>query len=122
MAKKKIKYVLDGALKKEIISKSEDNSMIAEDKEPERFYCNFKIHKPHEKILPPRLLISGCKRIRENIGRYVEYHIGKESTKHDTFLKDTPDFPRIIDRMNHGAELHPELLFSQWLPNPCTQI
>ena len=67
MAKKKIKYVLDEALKKEIISKSEYNSMIAENKEPERFYFNFKIHKPHEKILPPRLLISGCKSIRENI-------------------------------------------------------
>ena len=110
IAKNKIKHALDKALEREIISKTEYTAMIADDKEAGRFYCNLKVHEPHKETPPPRPLISGCNSITENIATYVNYHIGEEATKHDTFLQDTPDFLRIIDRINHGAALNPSTI------------
>ena len=33
--------------------------MTADDKGAGRFYCNFKVHKEHNDIPPPRLITSG---------------------------------------------------------------
>ena len=107
-AKKEIKDVLDEAIEDNIISKKEYNAMIAEDKNPGRFYCNLKVHKEHEHIPPPRPLISGFGSITENIGIFVKHHIHDEATKHETYLQDTPDFLRIIERINKGKKLHPK--------------
>ena len=68
--------------------------MIATDKEPGRFYCNFKVHKPHEpnKAPPERPIISGSGSITEGIGEYVHYQIKDLGTQHDSYIQDTPDF------------------------------
>lgn len=110
MPKNKIKNVLDKGLEKEIISKSDYDAMIAENKKPGRFYCNLKVHKPHDHIPPPRPIISGSESITENIGTFVEHHIHSEATKHKSFLQDTPHFLRIIDRINKGEKLHPKTM------------
>ena len=41
-AKNKIKHVLEEALEKQIISKEEFNAMEPDEKNPSKFYCNFK--------------------------------------------------------------------------------
>ena len=84
--------------------------MIAENKSAGCFYCNLKIHKPHDHIPPPRPLISGSESITENIGKYVEHHIHNEATKHKSYLQDTPHFLRIIDRINRGPKLNPKTM------------
>ena len=69
--------------------------MCPEGKQPSKFYCNFKVHKPHEHgTAPPpeRPILSGSGSIMENLGGYVAYNIQELSTKHETYLKDTPDF------------------------------
>ena len=110
IAKNKIKNVLDKGLEEESISKSEYDAMIAENKKPGRFYCNLKVHKPHDHIPPPRPIISGSESITENIGTFVEHHIHDEATKHKAFLQDTPHFLRIIERINKGEKLHPKTM------------
>ena len=51
---------------------------------------------------PVRPLISGSNSVTENIEKYVEYHI-KDSA---SYLQDTPDFLRLIDKINEGPTLH----------------
>ena len=67
---------------------------------------NLKVHKPHLNIPPPRPLISGSGSITENIATYVEYHIKEIASEHESYLQDTPDFLRIIDKINRGPKLH----------------
>ena len=67
----------------------------------------FKVHKPHQPMTasPPRPFISGSGSITENIGAYVKYHIKDKSNKHPSYLQDTPDFLRIINKINKGNKL-----------------
>ena len=68
--------------------------MNANNKDPARFYCNFKVHKEHEhmKPPPPRPIISGSESLTENIGTFVEHYIKHIANTHETYLQDTPDF------------------------------
>ena len=91
-AKMAIRNIIDDALEKQIITKEEHKAMSAEEKNPGKFYCNFKVHKPHETLPPPRPIISGSDSITENIARYVEHHISSIATDHATYIQDTPDF------------------------------
>ena len=69
-AKVKIRNTLEEALKNKIITEEEFKAMDPDDKHPGKFYCNFKIHKPHTPgtTPPPRPIISGSGSITENIG------------------------------------------------------
>ena len=73
-AKARIKDTLDDALEKNIITEEEFTAMNPEDKNPSKFYCNFKIHKPHEYMTtpPPRPIITGSGTITENIAIFIE--------------------------------------------------
>ena len=57
----KIRNILEDMLEKSIISKLEFDAMCVDDKSPGRFYCNFKVHKPHahNKAPPVRPILSG---------------------------------------------------------------
>ncbi len=101
-AKHKIKQVLEEGLEQGIISKNEFDAMIADEKMPGRFYCNFKVHKPE---IPVRPILSGSGSITEGIATYVEHHICQIATTHETYLQDTPDFLRILERINKGPKL-----------------
>ena len=85
LAKNEIYNIFDRGLDDEIISKSEHDAMIAENKKPGCFYCNLKVHKPHDHIPPPRPLTRGSESITENIVTFVEYHIHNEASKHNLF-------------------------------------
>ena len=63
--------------------------MNPQKKNPDVFYCNFKVPKQSEygKNNPPVWpIISGSGAITENIGLYVEHHIKEKSIKHPSYL------------------------------------
>ena len=92
--KAKIYNNLEEALNNKVITDEELNAMNPEDKNPGKFYCNFKIHKPHTPLStpPPRPIVSGSGSITENIGIYLENQIKELATNHKTYLQDTPPF------------------------------
>ena len=83
-AKHKIKQFIEEGLDNDIITKQEYEAMCPEGKQPSKFYCNFKVHKPHEHgtAPPERPIFSGSGSIMENLGGYVAHHILELSTKH----------------------------------------
>lgn len=115
-AKLKVKKIIEEGLENNIISQSEFDAMNADEKNAGRFYCNFKVHKQHEhKTAPPvRPIISGSGSITENIGTFVEHHIKDIATKHESYLQDTPDFLRIIRKINKGPKLSDRTILVTW--------
>ena len=115
-AKKEINNLLNEGLERNIISKNEYDAMNPEDKNPGKYYQIFKIHKEHEpmKAPPPRSIISGSSSISEYCGKYVEYHIKHISQKHATFIEDTPDWLRVIEKINMGPELPSNSILVTW--------
>ena len=65
------------------------------------------MHKDHKEMEAALVIptISGSSSITENISLFVEYHIKDISTKHMSYLQDTPHFLRIIDKLNQGKKL-----------------
>ena len=109
-AKKQILNGLKDGVENNIITKEEYHAMDPSDINASKFYCNLKIHKPHKDIPPYRPIISGSGSITENIGVYVEYHINKISTTHESYIQDTPHFLRLIDKINKGPKLPPNAI------------
>ena len=105
--KTEIKDVLQEGLDKNIITKSELQAMNPDDKIFGRFYCNFKVNKPHEHntVPPERPIISQSGSMCENIAQFVELHINHIGMEHESFLQDTPDFLRTIKHLNKGNTL-----------------
>ena len=91
--------VFEEALNNKIITDKEYQAIIPTNKDAARFYMKFKVHKTHEegKVPPPRPIVSCNNSMTENIGFYVEHQIKELATKHETYLKDTPEFLRAID-------------------------
>ena len=54
---------------------------------------------------PTRPIISGSGSITENLGVYVDYHLKQIANKHKSYLQETPDFLRIIEKINQGPNL-----------------
>ena len=106
-SKNKIRTVLQEGLDNKIISDEEFKAMDPSEKNLSKFYMTFKVHKPHIPMTapPPRPIISGSGSMTENLGVYIEHHIKDIANKHDTYLQDTPDFLRKIDKINQGPKL-----------------
>ena len=106
-AKNKINITLKEALENNIITKEEFSAMSPDDKNPSKFYCNFKVHKQneHKEVPTVRPIISGSGSITENISLFVEHHIKDISIKHPSYLQDTPHFFRVINKINQGPKL-----------------
>ena len=81
--------------------------MLADYKQSGRFYCNFKVHKPHEPNTrpPERPIISGSGSITEGIGTVVNHYIKDIGTQHESYIKDIRDFLRLIDQINRGPKV-----------------
>ena len=109
-----ISKVLDEAYLNKIISKEEKDAMDPTKKEPARFYCNFKVHKPHKEGTPPppRPIVSGNNSLTENISLFVDRHIKKLSTQHPTYIQDTTDFLRCIEEVNKNKLTKSSILAS----------
>ena len=110
--KTKINKLLEEGLNSELISKTEFDQMRPDEKGPGRFYCNFKVHKPHVfKTAPPvRPITSQSGSICEKIGTFVEHHIKHIGTTHESYLQDTPDFLRTIQEINRVHTLGPNTM------------
>lgn len=104
-AKRRIINVLDVGLNSQIITQQEYNEMNPEDKDVGRFYCNFKVHKNYNHIPPVRPINSGSGSITENISLFVNHHIKDLSNTHSSYIQDTPDFLREIEKINSSQEL-----------------
>ena len=115
-AKKEIHKLLNEGLTRNILSKNEYDAMNPDDKNPGKYYQNFKIHKEHEpmKAPPPRAIISGSGSIGEFCGKYIEHHIKPISEKHKAFIEDTPDWLRVIETLNLGPELPFNSILVTW--------
>ena len=92
--------MLDVGLNSQIITQQEYNEMNPEDKDVGRFYCNFKVHKNYNHIPPVRPINSGSGSITENISLFVNHHIKDLSNTHSSYIQDTPDFLREIEKIN----------------------
>ena len=99
--------VLENGLKNKIITQKEFEAMDPSDKDLARFYCNFKVHKhyEHKTAPPPRPIVSGSGSMTENSSIFVQHHIKEVSKTHPSYLQDTPDFLRTIDKINEGPDL-----------------
>ena len=99
--------VINEALEQNIITSHEYAGMNPEGKGAGRFYCNYKVHKEHDhKSAPPvRPITSQSGSVCEGIATYVEHHIKHMATEHDSYIQDTPDFLRIIQKVNRGPKL-----------------
>ena len=106
-SKKKIKDFLQQGLDAQILTKEEFSAMDPSNMKIARFYATFKLHKPHkENSAPPlRPIVSGSGSITENLGIYVDHHIKEISTNYQSYIQDTPDFLRKIDKLNKGPKL-----------------
>ena len=86
--------------------------MNPEDKEVGRFYCNFKVHKNYDQIPPVRPINSGSGSMTENISLFVNHHIKDLSNKHSSYIQDTPNFLREIEKIYSGQELPENAVFA----------
>jgi len=100
-AKNRIKAVLNDAKERGIITKEEYYHMDPTDKDIAKFYLNFKVHKEHKEgeLPPPRPIISGRNSMTEGIAQFVEHYIKELSTRHKTYIQDTPDFLREVEKV-----------------------
>ena len=116
MTKSKIRKIVQDGLDNEILSKGEYDAMISDDKEAAKFYCTFKVHKKHEPMTapPPRPIVSGSASVTENIAAYVQYYIKDISKKHQSYIQDTPDFLRYIEKINQGPLLEDDQILVTW--------
>lgn len=74
---RKIKEAIDEGLDKKYITKEEHKAMAGKDKEPAKFYINFKVHKDHKpnEAPLPRPIVSGSGSICENTGKFVQHQL-----------------------------------------------
>ena len=112
----KLKNILQEGLDNEIISNTEFDAMNPEGKTPGKFYCTFKVHKQHEPMRAPpeRPIVSACGSIMENASHYIEHHIKDIGMQHPSFLEDTPDFLRYLQKINNEGKLPQNTLAVTW--------
>ena len=106
-AKAKIQEVPDEALENEIITTEEHQTMDPEDKDPAKFYALFKIHKEHlnGETPPLRPIVSGSGSLSEGIATVVEHYLKEIASSHKTYLQDTSDHIRNVEKINEGSAL-----------------
>ena len=107
-AKEAIENIVKEGFDNDIINKDEYKAMLPEeDIKPGRFYATFKVHKTYTPgTAPPERAIVSCSgTFTENIAIYVEHHLQEVGTSHDTYLQDTPDFLRKLQKINLEEKL-----------------
>ena len=102
----KILNTLQSGLDNKWISKDEYTAMDPSDSGPGKFYQIFKVHKPHPLSLSPgRPIISGRGSITENISRFVDFHAKPMVDQLPSYIQDTPDFLRNLEKINNQGRL-----------------
>ena len=91
------------------ISEKDSRIMVPKEARPGRMYGLVKNHKPVDVVtgIPPlREVVSCSGSSTEFISAYVDHHLKPEVRKLNSFIEDTPDFLREIERRN-GTESLP---------------
>ena len=103
----KILNTLQSGLDNKWISKDEYTAMDPSDSGPGKFYQIFKVHKPHPplSLSPGRPIISGRGSITENISRFVDFHAKPMVDQLPSYIQDTPDFLRNLEKINNQGRL-----------------
>ena len=98
--------VIEGSIKG-YISEQDAKLMITEEPRCGRLYGLVKDHKPVDEtgIPPLREVVSCSGSNSEFISAYVDHHLKPEVKKLKTFIEDTPDFLREIERHNTECRL-----------------
>ena len=112
----KIRNLIEEGLEKEILAEDEYSAMKPDEKEAAKFYCTFKVHKDHAPMTAPpvRPIVSSSGSVTENTAAYVEYHIKDVAKLHPSYLQDTPDFLRYIQKVNDGPALEDDHILVTW--------
>ena len=115
-SKSKIRNLVQEGLDNEILNQEEYNAMLSDEKEAAKFYCTFKVHKKHEPMTapPPRPIVSDSGSVTENISGFVDYHIKDIAKEHPSYLQDTPDFLRYLEKINQGPGLEEDQILVTW--------
>ena len=58
--------------------------------------------------------MSGSGSVTENIAAFVDYHVKDTAKEHQSYLQDTPDFLRYIERINQGPALENNQVLVTW--------
>ena len=105
-----IKLLLEEGYENEYLTQSEYETMDPTSKGAARFYELFKVHKKHTapETPPERPIISASGSVTENLGLFVEHYIKDLANKHPSYLQDTPDFLRMLEKRNEGPPLPPQ--------------
>ena len=109
-AKGSITKVVQEGYNNKILPAEEFKMMTPSDNTvPGRFYGTFTVHKEHAPgVAPPIRRSSGT--FTENIALYMENNIKELEQSHNSFLQDTPDFLRFIERINKEKLSYHDLL------------
>ena len=104
-AKQKIEDIVNEGYDNNILSKDEYIAMLpAQDVNPGRFYATFKVHKEYTHGTAP-CIVSCSGTFTENIAIYVENQLQQVGISHSTYLQDTPDFLRQLQKNNNEGLL-----------------
>ena len=97
---KKIDNINKEVVSNDILTSEEAEAMSAGAKSVGKFYLNFKVPKPHDKVPPERPVVSGCNSITSNIGKYTlvsyEWNLHQTPILHARY----PWFLRKIEDIN----------------------
>ena len=95
------------------ISESDAKIMVPAELRPGRLYGLVKDHKPADPVtgIPPlREVVSGSGSVTEYISSFVDHHLKPEVKKLPSFIEDTPDFLREVERRNSLGNLPPHAI------------
>ena len=59
------------------------------------------MHKAHDKIPPERPIVSASGSITENLSHFVQHFVRDLATTHVSYLQDTPDLLRELDKLEN---------------------
>jgi len=98
MVSNKVNKILNDLKKKKTINNKQFNYLqVPTNPRNRRLYLLPKIHKPRDQWLegtipPGRPIVSDCDSDTYRVSEYIDHFLAPLAVKHDSYLKDTPDF------------------------------
>lgn len=103
----KLRQLVEQGFQAGFLNEKEKAGLIPEKPGEARAYGMPKAHKavPEGKKIPPvRLVISGCGSTTENASLFVDHHTKHIPTQLPSYIQDTPDFLRLLERENTAGK------------------
>jgi hypothetical protein len=103
----KLRQLVEQGFQAGFLDEKERVGLIPEKPGEARAYGMPKAHKavPEGKKIPPvRLVISGCGSTTESASLFVDHHTKHIPTQLPSYIQDTPDFLRLLERENRAGK------------------